>query len=86
MLIIHEKSCKKDNMNNKVKNLDLKTLDKNKRVEPSKALKSNDNTSDESEFDEDLAIITQRFKRMWKNKSNFTKDKRRSRENKEKSI
>jgi len=44
--------------------LALKTSHKSKRVEPFKALKFDNNTSDESESDEDLAFITQRLKRI----------------------
>jgi len=59
--------------------LALKTSHKSKRVEPFKALKFDNNTSDESESDEDLAFITQRLKRIWKKKWTLGKTNGRAR-------
>jgi len=69
-ILIIQKVLQKDKSNDKSKRA-LKTSHKSKRVEPSKALRSNENTSDKSEFDEDLNFITHRSKRMWIKKEHW---------------
>jgi len=86
MLIICEQVLQNDKRNYRGKSFSLKTSHKSRRVEPTKAPKIDDHTSNKSESDEYLEFLTQRFKRMCKNKRNFVKDIRAGRENKEKLI